>query len=135
MNSVSRIKKVFKEFAFFILERFSSLFDIKRPIDNKAVIKKILVFEGGCIGDLMRVFPAIESLNTNFPTASISLVVSPGAKGLLSIFPKRHIISEVIDYDLTGRHKSLLKKLSLVFSLRKERYDLIYSPDRGNGMR
>ncbi len=83
----------------------------------------------------MWVLPAIEALHANFPNATISLLASPGAQGVLLLFPLKDILAEIIDYDPKGKHKSFFKKLSLIFSLRRKQYDLIYSPDRGEGMR
>lgn len=80
-------------------------------------------------------FPAIECLLTNFPEAEISILASPSAKGVLSLFSRRKILSNVIDYDLKGTHRSFLKKLLLISVLRKRRYELIYAPGRGVGMR
>ena len=81
------------------------------------------------------VFPAIESIHANFPEIPISLLISPNARGVLDMFPMRHVISDIIEYDLSGKHKGLLSKIPLIFLIRKKRYDLVYSPDRGEGMR
>jgi lipopolysaccharide heptosyltransferase II len=134
MRLTVEIKKIIKTMIFSLLERLAPILERNRPLD-KEKIHKILVAEGGGIGDLMRVLPAIECLRANLPTAAISLLASPGAKGILCLFPKREIIADVIDYDLQQRHNSFLKKLRLVRCLRKRGYDLVYSPDRGEGMR
>ncbi len=135
MRNILSLKTRIKNFFFSILEKFAP-FPGK---DNKSVahakMRKILVAEGGGIGDLIRVLPAIECLKDNFPAASISVLASPEAKGILSLFSKKDIVSEVIDYDLKSRHRGFLKKLLLIRSLRKKNFDLIYAPDRGEGMR
>lgn len=135
MSSVLRLKTSIKNFFFSILEKFAHSLNK----DNKSVahskMRKILVAEGGGIGDLIRVLPAIECLKDNFPAASISVLASPEAKEILSLFSKNDIISEIIDYDLKARHRGFLKKLLLIRSLRKKHFDLIYAPDRGEGMR
>ncbi len=107
---------------------------ITRQIDKKN-IKKILIFEGGGIGDLLRIFPAIDVLIDNFPDAFISIVVAKTSKGALDLYPRRNFLFEIFDYDINGSHRGILKKLLLVFSLRKRRYDMIYVPTRGEGMR
>jgi lipopolysaccharide heptosyltransferase II len=135
MSSVLRLKATIKNICFSLLEKFAPFPDK----DNKSIahskMRKILVAEGGGIGDLIRVLPAIECLKDNFPAASISVLASPEAKEILSLFSKKDIISEVIDYDLKSRHRGFLKKLFLILSLRKKNFDLIYAPDRGEGMR
>lgn len=135
MRSILSLKTRIKNFFFSILEKFAPFPDK----DNKPIahskMRKVLVAEGGGIGDLIRVLPAIECLKDNFPAASISVLASPEAKEILSLFSKKDIISEVIDYDLKSRHRGFLKKLFLILSLRKKHFDLIYAPDRGEGMR
>jgi len=135
MSLVSKAVKALKEPVFFIF-RLSGCFSSKKntPVDKRKV-KKILVIESGGIGDLLRVFPAIECLRTNFPEAEISILASPSAKEVLSLFSGRKILSNVIDYDLKGMHRSFLKKLLLISVLRKRRYDLLYAPGKGVGMR
>ncbi|HZX48047.1 MAG TPA: glycosyltransferase family 9 protein [Nitrospirota bacterium] len=129
-----KIKKAVEHLVFFVLEVLYVFYGKNRPL-QKSGIKKFLVAESGGIGDLIMVLPAIEALNKNFPGASVSLLASPVARGILPLFPKQGLISEVIEYDFKGRHNSLAGKLSLIMSLRRKHYDLIYSPDRGEGMR
>lgn len=128
------IKKLIKKNCFIIMEKFSSFFDKSRPLDRER-IKKILVFEGGGIGDLLRIFPVLEILNDNFPSASLSIVVTPGAADLLQLLPRENIVKETFYYDIRGKHKSFFKKLSLLLLLKKKRYDLVFSSSRGEGMR
>jgi ADP-heptose:LPS heptosyltransferase len=136
MNLAARIKSNIKDFVFFILDKYAVFFVKEKPLpENRNEIQKILVFEGGGIGDLLRIFPAIEAIHDNFPHASISLLSSPHSQGILYLFPKREFLSEIIDYDIRGKHKSFLKKLALISSLRKLHFDLTYSPSRGEGMR
>ena len=119
-----------------MIERTSSLFwKEANGILDKGEVKRILVFEGGGIGDLLRVFPAISVLHDEFPQAAISVLASPSAQGVLELFPDKTIISEIFDYDIYGSHKSLLGKLFLILLLRFKRFDLIYAPTRGEGMR
>src|SRR3972149_2814225 len=134
MRVLRKIKRFIKDLLFFVIEILVPFLDKSRPIDN-ARVKKILVVEGGGIGDLLRILPAIECLSDNFPEANISLLASPGAQGVLPLFTRREVILEVIDYDLTGKHMGFIKKLSLIRLLKKKQFDLIYSPSRGEGMR
>ncbi len=134
MNLTLEIKGIIKRVAFFIIEKLAPFFNKNKPID-KAKIKKILVFESGGIGDLLRIFPAISALHANFPNASISILVRPHAKEALALFEEKDIIDEVINYEHDRMHKSFFKKLLLIRSLRKHKYDLIYVPSKGQGMR
>lgn len=134
MNLTLEIKGLMKRFVFFIVERLAPFFNKNKPI-NKTEIKKILVFEPGGIGDLLRVFPAISALHANFPNASISMLVRPHAKEALALFEEKDFISDIIEYEYDRVHKSFFKKLLLVQSLRKSKYDLIYVPSKGQGMR
>jgi ADP-heptose:LPS heptosyltransferase len=135
MKIVSKTATALKETVFFILKLSCCFSDKKDRLPDKRKIKKILVIESGGIGDLLRVFPAIECLQANFPGAEVSILASPSARGVFSFFPNREAALNVIDYDLKDRHRSFLKKLLLIFVLRKRRYDLIYAPGRGVGMR
>jgi ADP-heptose:LPS heptosyltransferase len=134
MNLTLETKIVIKQVVFFIVERLASFFNKNKPID-KAKIKKILIFESGGIGDLLRIFPAVSALRANFHNASISILVRPHAKEALELFEEKDIIDEVINYEHDRMHKSFLKKLLLIQSLRKHKYDLIYVPSKGQGMR
>lgn len=135
MGNVLRLKSNIKNLFFALLEKCAPFFDNDRKSLVHVKMRKILVAEGGGVGDLIRVLPAIECLKDNFPAAAVSVLASPEAKEILSLFSKKDIVSEVIDYDLKGKHKGLLGKLSLILSLRKKNFDLVYAPDRGEGMR
>lgn len=130
------MKRAIKDLVFPFLHYIGKLSNknLKREIGKKD-IKRILIFEGGGIGDLLRIFPAIDVLRTNFPDASISIVVAKGAKGGVDLYPGRDIFSEIFEYALEDAHRGILRKLYLVWTLRKRRYDMIYVPARGEGMR
>jgi ADP-heptose:LPS heptosyltransferase len=106
------------------------LFD--RPL-QKEQISKILVFQGGGIGDVIRLFPALQSLHAAFPHASIVALTQYG-NTLFRFFPSPEIISEHLLYDLHGKHKTLFQKFLFIRSLKKRKFDLIFSPNYGLGM-
>lgn len=137
MNLASRIKENIKEFVFSVLGSIATRLQKDSPLteDNKSRIKKILVAEGGGMGDVLRIFPAMEALHANFPGASLSLFISPSSRDIISLFPERECITELVDYDQKGRHKSFFKKIPLILYLRKQHFDLSYFPCRGEGMR
>jgi len=107
---------------------------IKKVIDKER-IRKVLIIEVGGIGDLLRVFPAIDAIALNLPDASISILVAKGVKEVLNLYPVNERISEIIDFDLRGLHKGITRKLPLINLIRRRRYDLIYAPARGEGAR
>jgi lipopolysaccharide heptosyltransferase II len=129
-----KLKNNIKRLLFFFIEGLSVLFERNRSF-KKAEIKNILVIGGGYLGDLLLIFPAIESLSAYFPNVPLSLMVSSNSKKILTLFPKKGIISSLIEFNPEKEHNNFLKKLSLAFSLRSSRFDLIYSPNRGKGMR
>lgn len=130
------LKSTLKGIFFLMLDACAFFFVRERPLPGRGnEIERILVFEGGGIGDLLRIFPAIEALHANFPHASISLLASPHSQGVLSLFRGAEILSEVIDYDIRGKHRRWLAKLGLIASLRRRNFHLAYSPSRGEGMR
>lgn len=134
MNLFLKVKEFTKKFFFYIIEWLSPLLDRDLPVDKRR-INKIMVIAGGGIGDLICSWQAIRCLSDNFPVASVSLLISPAAAGVLPLLPKINNISEIIDYDSKGIHKIFLRKIRLIHFLRRKKYDLIYSPSRGEGMR
>ncbi len=100
---------------------------------QKDKIGRILVFQDGGLGDVIRIFPLLKPLRMEFPQASIS-VLSPFDRGFFDLYTHVHIISEFIVMNVSGKYKSVLSKLSLVWSLRKKSFDLIICPQVGLGM-
>jgi heptosyltransferase-2 len=127
-----KFKKNLKEVVFKLLDwlELSSEKNLE-----KTAIKKVLIFEGGGIGDLVMMFPAIHAIQKQFPRATLSFLVSPSAKDILSLHQKSRMFSEIMNYDLKRGHKGFFKKLKLIMLIRKKGYDLIYAPSRGQGMR
>lgn len=107
------------------------------PVTNKRIqkerISKVLVLQGGGLGDLIRIFPILRALKDEFPSASIS-IVSPFDHELFKLFPHLNIISDIVIIDVARKHKSLLSKLLFIRFLRKKSFDLIVSPQIGLGM-
>jgi len=135
MSLSSGIKSSVKGCCFFCLETIAPFFDRSASLE-KSNVRRVLVIEGGGVGDLVGILPAIESLHKNFPDASISLLASPSSSGVLKLYPPASsIIDELISYEPRGRHKSFGAKMRLIRSLRKEGFDLSYAPGRGEGMR
>jgi len=126
------MRKIFKKILLSICKEINFLTQRKNSI-KKNLIKNILVIQPGGIGDILRLFPALEVISLNFPQASISVLVFPKVREVFELFPRKKVIKEVIEYEPEGKHKSILKRFSLILSLRKKDYDLIYAPVRGRG--
>ncbi|MCF6158415.1 MAG: glycosyltransferase family 9 protein [wastewater metagenome] len=109
------------------------VFHKEKPTIRASFIKNILVVQTGGIGDILRIFPALETLFENFPEASISILAFPHATKAFQLFPRKQHISEIIRYDPEGIHKSFMKRIALILFLRKKKYDLVYVPARGKG--
>jgi ADP-heptose:LPS heptosyltransferase len=96
-------------------------------------LRKVLIFQAGGIGDILRTFPMIQSIHNRYPEADI-FVLCPIPEMVFRLFPERHIITEYFPYDVSGEHKGFNGKWRLIRKLRREKFDLIVSPARGEGM-
>ena len=130
------MKKIIKRTVFNVLGRFASALSarIKKEIDRKTV-RNILVFEAGGIGDLLMLFPSINALRNAFPDARLSFLIAQHNTEVLGMNPYEWDIAETFIYDIKGEHRSFSGKISMICSLRKKSFDLIYAPARGDGMR
>jgi lipopolysaccharide heptosyltransferase II len=80
-------------------------------------MKKVLFFKPGAIGDLLHTLPALKALRKKFPSAHVTVVVSPGLESLIQGTPvadrvqvfdkpkfKRHLM-DFIDFGVRIRHE------------------------------
>lgn len=90
-----------------------------KPITDKSVIRKVLIFRTGSLGDSICALPAIYSICKNFPHAQIDILTNAGAKDLVSMgaLIDKTLVNDIIDY--YG-----LPKNQLFQKLRASRYDL-----------
>lgn len=95
--------------------------------------RRILVFQAGGIGDLLRIFPLLESLHAAYPQAEL-FTLSPFSTSVFELLPNPGIITRSLGYHPTGEHAALSAKLRLARALRASRFDLIVNPARGQGM-
>ncbi len=84
--------------------------------------RKICVIHLNQIGDLVFSLPLLKALRDHYPDAGIHSVARPSLQGLLKDSP---FVDRVIK-----RGDSLLSRVSLLWSLRRERYDLLISLPR-----
>lgn len=97
------------------------------------VFQRILVFQAGGIGDIVRVFPIIMSLRDQLPNAYLVSLSSFSDK-VYHLLPASYEPDECTSYEPLRQHRGLISKLRLAWSLRKQHFDLIISPARGEGM-
>src|SRR4030042_5427436 len=108
-------------------QRFGKLFN--RELSRNE-IKKILVFQTGGIGDILRIFPLIEILRDEFPYAKIT-TLTEYPPDIFKLMNNRNCIDESIRFNFKV---TFLKKMTFLFKLRKSDYDLVINPARGSGM-
>ena len=127
-------KEVFKKPIFQIMHLLGPFCGhlFEKPLPKKE-IKKILVFQIGGIGDVLRIFPAIRALSNEFPRATISTLTEFDNE-LFDLFPYPNIIFKKYRYDPKGKHKSIFKKLTFLRTIKHDGFDLIYNPNRGVGI-
>lgn len=84
-------------------------------------VKKILFFKPGAIGDFLQTLPALKSLRSRFPDASVTAVVSPGLDDLIK---GTDIAHRTAVFDKQLFKKDIHAFLNFGFGLRREEYDL-----------
>src|SRR5215471_13010615 len=94
---------------------------------DKNRVAKILVIALGGIGDVIRLFPAMEALRLNFPTAALTLLTST-PPDVFNLLPAVNEFPEVICTETAGGFTRLPEKLALIYSLRQRNFDLIFDP-------
>ncbi|NWF52284.1 MAG: glycosyltransferase family 9 protein [Nitrospirae bacterium] len=122
------IKKPVRVLISFFGQRFEKLFN--KSI-NRDEVNKILVFQTGGIGDILRIFPLLEALRYEFPNAKID-TLTEYPPDIFTLMDKKNVINQNLLFDFKG--KSFLKKMLFILELRKSAYDLVISPSRGSGM-
>ena len=94
--------------------------------------KKILILRLSAVGDVIRTLPAVKTIKTNFPAASITWIVEEPSKALIEsqpevdeviLFPRRRW-SEGI-HSLKGWWRTIGEIRTFIQSLRKKKFDLV----------
>jgi lipopolysaccharide heptosyltransferase II len=88
---------------------------------GKMNIHRVLFFKPGAIGDLLHTLPALKALKHKFPTARITVVVSPELEPLIQ---GTSIADQILVFDKAKLKKSFRDFLSFGLRLRKDHYDL-----------
>jgi ADP-heptose:LPS heptosyltransferase len=127
---IRQVKKLILRGAAFAGKRTGGLFDRAPRLER---CRRILIFQGGGLGDILRVFPLILSLHQRFPNASL-YTLTPFSNIVFKLFPRPDLIAGSFNYDPAGEDRGLAGKSRLVKRLRPHRFDLIINPGRGEGM-
>ena len=81
----------------------------------------MLFFKPGAIGDLLHTLPALKALKKKFPTAQITMVVSPGLESLIQGTP---LADRIQVFDKSKLKKRLKDFIFFGLGLRAEQYDV-----------
>jgi len=84
-------------------------------------IKEILIINLGGIGDLLLSVPALKAIRKKFIHARISLMIVPGACGMVKNMP---CIDEIFLFDIKFGVKEIWNNLKILAALRKKGFDL-----------
>ena len=85
-------------------------------------MKKILVFSFSFIGDAVLSTAVIQPLRSHFQNSYITFLVGPSAFDLLANDPQ---LDTVLIYDNRGEHAGLKRRIKLIKTLRREKFDLV----------
>lgn len=88
---------------------------------------KILVFQTAFLGDLILTIPLIKGIKKVYSHSEIIVMVRGG---LAEIIRNMDEVDGVIEYDKTGKDKGIFKMLSFIRMLRREKFDIVFSPHR-----
>ena len=83
-------------------------------------MKKVLITRTDRIGDVVLSTPVFISLKKSFPSVSISVLVRPYTKEIVTDNPN---LDEVIIYDPEGEHKTIGGLLKLAKEIEKKNFD------------
>ena len=87
-------------------------------------VKKILVVDLAFIGDAVLKAPVLRAIKARYPTAELTLLVTPLTKPIAEMLPA---VDRVMTYDKKGADKGFWRMLRLGLGLRKERFDIGFS--------
>ena len=88
---------------------------------------RVLVIQTAFLGDVVLTTPLLDTLRTQKPDAEIDIVVTPAGAQALDRHPS---IRTLLVYDKKGRQKGFFGFISLVRTLRRNRYSMALIPHR-----
>ncbi len=87
----------------------------------------ILVFQTAFLGDAILTLPMIQKLKEMFPESNIDVLTIPSNKQIFEYSPP---VNKVILFDKKDKQKSILSTFKFVKELKRNNYDIVYSPHR-----
>jgi len=84
-------------------------------------MQKVLFFKPGAIGDLLHTLPALKALRKKFPSAHVTVVLSPGLESLIQGTP---VADRVQVFDKSKIKGHLVNFIDFGLRIRDEHYDL-----------
>jgi heptosyltransferase-1 len=90
-------------------------------MNDKMEMHKVLFYKPGAIGDLLHTLPALKALRKKFPSAHVTVVVSPGLESLIQ---GALVADRVQVFDRAKLKRRLKDFIEFGLRLRDERYDL-----------
>jgi len=94
----------------------------RNVVYNPDKVQRILIEKLIAIGDVIVALPSIHAIRQRFPHAHIALLVTPRVKAVVDGCPD---VDEVIYYDVFGKEKALGGLLSIIRTLRTQKFDLV----------
>ncbi|HLP14618.1 MAG TPA: lipopolysaccharide heptosyltransferase II [Bacteroidota bacterium] len=88
---------------------------------------KIVIFQTAFLGDVILTLPVAQALHRAYPHATIDLVTTPQAAGLVKNHPA---INSVIPYDKKRSQTGVSGIIEIVSTLRRRSYDIAIVPHR-----
>lgn len=89
--------------------------------------RNVLVIQTGFVGDMVLTTPLLRALRRGMAGASITLLHSPRAAGVVRLSPR---VDRLVSFDKRGSESGWAASVRLGRSLRRERFDLVISPHR-----
>lgn len=110
--------------------RIGPAFDRPTPARPPA---RMLIFQAGGIGDMLRIFPLLLSIRQAWPESRL-FTLTPFASTVFDLLAPSHAIERRFSYDPEREHRGIRRKWALTRLLRGYHFDLIVNPGRGEGM-
>lgn len=88
---------------------------------------KILLIQTAFPGDAVLTLPLIQEAQKKYPSSKIDVLCIPSTSILFQASP---YVNSVIEFDKKEKHKGFVSLFKLIFKIRSQHYDYIFSPHR-----
>ncbi len=86
-------------------------------------MKKVLVVNVNWVGDTVFATPVFKAIKAEWPDAFVACLAVPRVKAVLECCPD---VDDIILYDERGRHRGLLGKIYIIWTLWRRRFDVAF---------